>query len=122
MELNLNSRRRFINKCLSARSLFFAATIFINSCNAKESSDRETNNKKQSTSKDPCNDMSVLNIAELEKRQKFGYEKKSTYPERFCGNCDLHIPPVSEKDCGGCLLFKGPVNFDRYCIQYAAKI
>ena len=121
MEINVNSRRRFINKFLNAGSLYFGATFFLKSCNTNESSDKESDNKKQTTSKDPCNDMSVLSIQELEKRQKFGYEKKSTYPERFCGNCGLHIPPVSEKDCGGCLLFNGPVNSDGYCIQYVAK-
>ena len=96
MEINVNSRRRFINKFLNAGSLYFGATFFLKSCNTNESSDKESDNKKQTTSKDPCNDMSVLSIQELEKRQKFGYEKKSTYPERFCGNCGLHIPPVSE--------------------------
>ena len=122
MENRDYSRRKFINKCFSAGSLFFGGAIFLNSCNTNESSDKESENKKQSTSEDPCNDLSGVSSVELEKRQKFGYVKKSIDPERFCGNCGLHIPPVSEKDCGGCLLFKGPVSPDGYCIQYVAKV
>jgi hypothetical protein len=116
------SRRKFINKCLCTGSLFFGSAMFLTSCNTNESSGGKSENKNQSTSDDPCNDLSGVSSTELEKRQKFGYVKKSADSERFCGNCGLHLPPFSEKDCGGCLLFKGPVSPNGYCIQYVAKV
>ncbi len=122
MENKDYSRRKFINKCLNTGSSFFGGALLFNSCNTNDSSGGESENKKQSTSEGACNDLSSVSSEEIEKRQKFGYIEKTTDPERFCGNCGLHIPPVSEKDCGGCLLFKGPVNPDGYCVQYAAKV
>lgn len=116
------SRRKFINKCVTTGSLFFGGAMLLNSCHTNESPGGKIENKKQSTSVDPCNDLSGVSSAELEKRHKFGYVKKSTDSERFCGNCSLFLPPLSEKDCGGCLLFKGPVSPEGYCIQYVAKV
>ena len=119
MENKEYSRRKFINKCLSSGSMFFGAAIILNSCNSKKLGVEEKN---QSKSEEPCDDLSNVSAEEIVKRQKFGYVKKSTDPERFCGNCNLHIPPVSEKDCGGCMLFKGPVYPGGSCIQFVAKV
>lgn len=119
MENKEYSRRKFINKCLSSGSMFFGGAMIFNSCNSKKSGEEEKN---QSKSEEPCDDLSNVSAGEIEKRQKFGYVKKSPDPERFCGNCSLYIPPVSDKDCGGCLLFKGPVDPGGYCIQYVAKV
>ncbi|MEO8416490.1 MAG: hypothetical protein ABI472_22695 [Ginsengibacter sp.] len=116
------SRRKFINQCLHTGSLCFGSAMFLISCHTNDSPGEKSGNKKQSTSDDPCSDLSGVSSAELEKRQKFGYVKKSADAERFCGNCSLHLPPFSEKDCGGCLLFKGPVSSTGYCIQYVAKV
>ncbi|HEY8659057.1 MAG TPA: hypothetical protein VIM07_12485 [Chitinophagaceae bacterium] len=119
MENKEYSRRKFINKCLSSGSMFLGAAIILNSCNSKKSGVEEKN---QSKSGEPCDDLSNVSAEEIEKREKFGYVKKSTDPKRFCGNCSLHIPPVSEKDCGGCMLFKGPVDPEGSCIQFVAKV
>ena len=113
------SRRKFINKCLNSGSMFFAGAVILNSCKSNKSGQEE---KKQNKSEHSCDDLSDVSAAEIEKRQKFGYVKKSPYADRSCGNCGLHIPPVSDKDCGGCLLFKGPVDPGGYCIQYVAKV
>ena len=119
MENTPHSRRKFIYKCLSSGSIFFGTVIIFNSCNSKKPKAQE---KKGSNSKEPCEDLSDVSAEEIAKRQKFAYVKQSPDPERNCGNCSLHIPPVAGKDCGGCLLFKGPVNPAGYCIQYAAKV
>ena len=121
MENKEYSRRKFINKCLSSGSMFFGGAIILNSCNSNKSGEEEEK-KNQSKSEHPCDDLSNVSAEEIEKRQKFGYVKKSPDLDRFCGNCSLYIPPVSDKDCGGCLLFKGPVHPEGYCIQYVAKI
>lgn len=118
MENKEYSRRKFINKCLSIGSMFIGGAMILNSCNSKKSDEEE---KKQGKSDDPCDDLSNVSAGEIEKRQKFGYVKKSPDQERFCTKCSLYIPPVSDKDCGGCLLFKGPVHPKGSCIQYVAK-
>ncbi len=113
------SRKKFISHCFSSASILFGTVIMFNSCESKKPATEE---KKESNSKEPCEDLSDVSAEEIAKREKFGYVKQSPDPERNCDNCSLHIPPVAGKDCGGCLLFKGPVNPAGYCIQYAAKV
>lgn len=115
------SRRKFINKILGTGSLLFGGALFLNSCNTNESSGGEGEKKKQSTSEDPCNDLTGVSDGELKKRQSLGYVTKSPVPESYCGNCSLYIPPKEETGCGGCLLFKGPVEAQGHCVQWAAR-
>ena len=128
MENRDYSRRKFINKCLSTGSLFLGGILFLNSCNTNESSEKQNENnkeaepKKQGTSGDPCEDLSGVSEGELKKRQSLGYVNKSPDPENYCGNCALFIPAAKEGDCGGCLLFKGPVKAEGHCVQWAAKV
>jgi hypothetical protein len=119
MENNEYSRRKFVTKCLSSVGIFFGAAAVINSCQSNKSEKAEKN---QSKSGDPCDDLSNVSSEEIEKRNKLGYVTKSSDPDRSCDNCSLHIPPTDGKGCGGCLLFKGPVKAEGYCIQYAAKV
>ena len=98
--------------------MFFGGAIILNSCNSNKNGQEE----KKGKSEHSCDDLSDVSAEEIEKRQKFGYVKKTPYPDRLCDNCGLHIPPVPDKDCGGCLLFKGPVDPGGYCIQYVAKV
>ena len=113
------SRREFINKCLNTGGLFFGVALFFDSCNTNKSND---SGKKQSTSEDPCDDLSGVSEEELKKRQSLGYVSKSPVPGSFCGNCSLYIPPTNEDSCGGCLLFKGPVDAEGHCAQYTLKV
>ena len=113
------TRRKFIYKCFSSAGVFVGTVLIFNSCDSKKPATEEKNKSK---SKEPCEDLSDVSAEEIAKRQKFGYVKQSPEPERNCSNCSLHIPPVAGKDCGGCLLFKGPVNPAGYCIQYVAKV
>lgn len=119
MENKQYSRRKFMYDCFSSASFLFGTVIIFNSCNSKKPATEE---KKKTKSKAPCEDLSDVSAEEIAKREKFGYLKQSTDPERNCNNCSLYLPPVAGKDCGGCLLFKGPVNPAGYCIQYAAKV
>ena len=119
MENEEYSRRKFINKWLSFGGMFFGGAIILSSCNSNRSGKEQKEN--QHKSENPCDDLSNVSAEEIEKRGKFGYVKKSTDPERVCGNCGLHIPSLSEKGCGGCMLFKGPVYPEGSCIQFVAK-
>lgn len=119
MENKNYSRRKFISKCLNTSSMFFGGALFLNSCNTNKSND---SGKKQSTSEDPCDDLSGVSEEELKKRQSLGYVSKSPVPGSFCGNCSLYIPSTTENSCGSCLLFKGPVHAEGHCAQYSAKV
>lgn len=125
MENKNYSRRKFFNTILGTGGALFGGALFLDSCNSNESSGGETksssDNKKQSTSEDPCNDLTGVSEGELKKRQSLGYVTRSPDPENYCGNCALFIPPAKESDCGGCLLFKGPVHAEGHCVQWAAK-
>jgi hypothetical protein len=110
-------RRQFINRCFASATMFLGGSLIFARCGSNNPVKEE---KTQAKSGQPCDDLSDVSAQELEKRQKFGYVNKSPDPDHFCDNCGLHIPP-SDKGCGGCMLFKGPVHPDGYCIQYVAK-
>ena len=120
MENKDYSRRKFINKCFSTGSLFLGSALFLNCRGANKSSSSESENKNQSTSEDPCNDLTAVSEGETKKRQSLGYVTKSPIPDNFCGNCSLYIPPKQNIECGGCMLFKGPVYAEGHCVQWAA--
>ena len=120
MGKNEYPRRKFINKCLNIGSVFCGGALFLNSCNTNETG-RKEEGKKQGASDDPCNDLSGVSDEEIRKRQSLGYATKSPVPENYCGNCGLYIPSITENDCGGCLLFKGPVYREGHCAQWVAK-
>lgn len=114
MEKRAYSRRGFIEKCVGVGATILGGAVLLTACGM--------NGKKAgSAATDPCDDFSDVSASELEKRKKFGYMDESTVPGRHCGNCSLFIPGKSENDCGGCLLFNGPVHPTGYCTQYAAK-
>ena len=120
MGKNEYPRRKFFNKCLNIGSLFFGGALFLNSCNTNEPGGKEES-KKQGSANDLCNDLSGVKDEEIRKRQTLGYATKSPVPENYCGNCGLYIPLSTENNCGGCILFKGPVYKEGHCAQWVAK-
>ena len=120
MENKDYSRRKFVHTCFSAASLFLGSALFLNCRGKTESSATKSENTKQSTSKDPCNDLTAISDGEIKKRQSLGYVLNSANPDTTCGNCGLYIPPKPNDKCGGCILFKGPVYKEGHCVQWAA--
>ncbi len=120
MENKDNSRRKFMNTCLCAGGLFIGGSLILNCRGKNESSNTESEEKKQSTSENPCNDLTGVSDGEIKKRQSLGYVTKSAVPDNSCGNCGLFIPPKPNEACGGCILFKGPVKIEGHCVQWAA--
>jgi hypothetical protein len=113
------SRRKFISKCFGTGSIFLGAgALILSSCDSNKSS---AGDKKMSSAKSSCDDLSGVSKGEIEKRQKFAYVDKSPVPGNFCVNCSLYVPQPGNAECGGCMLFKGPVRAAGYCIQYVAK-
>ena len=117
MNKNLDSRRTFIAKCLGISALTIGGTT-VHSCNNAGSEKEEGGGNPGSGN---CDDLSEVSKAEIEKREKLNYVKESTLSGSNCGNCHFYIPPKSEGQCGGCLLFEGPVRSTGYCTQYVEQ-
>ena len=88
-------------------------------CESKKSSSEK---EKDERSIDPCNDLTGLSEGDIKIRTGLGYVKKSPVLNMQCSNCNLWLPPATDKKCGGCLLFKGPVDPSGYCTNWAPKI
>jgi hypothetical protein len=68
-----------------------------------------------------CQDYSKLTEEDLAARKKLGYTDASPDPEKFCKLCNLYKPPKEGATCGGCLLFKGPVEAEGTCTYWAPQ-
>lgn len=66
-----------------------------------------------------CDDFSDVSEAELEKRNKLAYVKQAPEAGRECNKCKLYLPPKTGEKCGGCILFKGPVDSNGSCTYWA---
>jgi len=112
------SRREFIGKTFLLGSVLWGAAIALTECASKKTAEKE---EKKDIKTDPCEDLSGLSKNDIEARTKFAYVNKSPIPDKTCGNCKLHIPPKDGKECGQCLLFKGPVYSSGYCTYWAPQ-
>ncbi len=113
------SRRKFIGKGLARAITSLGAVIAIQACG---SNNEVTEKKKNGDSKaGSCDDLSDVSAEELDKRKAMGYVSKSEVPGSSCASCGLFIPSPNDVHCGKCMLFKGPVKAEGYCVQYAAK-
>jgi hypothetical protein len=138
MEENKYSRREFISKKLLTISVFAGGTLFFGLGSlaslaqqtkpAKKSAAKKTVAKKPAAkpaatatppSNNPCDDMTGVPAADLEKRKQLAYVTKSPVPDKHCGNCALYLKPKPDTTCGNCALFKGPVRAEGACAYWA---
>ncbi|MNL19958.1 hypothetical protein D3C87_1411860 [compost metagenome] len=136
MKTQDHSRRLFLQKFLSAGIVVVAGGAVLGSCNseapkqsttaagdaAKTPADTAKTASAGSGDDFKCDDFTGVSKEELAKRKKLGYEEKSSDPERECVKCNLFIPKGAEKDCGGCILFKGPVNKVGSCTYWVEQV
>lgn len=101
----VKSRRNFIRLFLGMIPLTSGS---MQSCRSKHNPD-----------KDPCEDLSNLNEAELSVRQQLGYVAQSSVADRTCSNCSLFVKSDQSLPCGSCLAMKGPVADGGYCTVWA---
>lgn len=125
------SRRLFIQNIFSAGLMVFGGGIFVAGCNSETKKEIKVPQDTAATAKATpgssseemiCGDYSNVSKEELDKRKKLGYEEKSSDPERECIKCNLFIPKGKDKECGGCILFKGPVNNVGSCTYWAEQV
>ena len=105
------SRRRFVVACLHSGAVLLGAGLVTGACTKKESTQEKV--------MDSCEDFSEVSDAELEKRKKFAYVKQAPDAAKQCNTCKLYLPPKPGERCGGCLLFKGPVESGGSCTYWA---
>lgn len=117
MALQSKSRRSFIGKYLQGVAFFLSGGIILSSCGEK----KEQKSQESAASDNPC-DINKVSAEELQKREQLGYVKASPIPDNQCNNCNLYLPPSTNKNCAGCMLFKGPVNAEGYCTYWAPKV
>jgi hypothetical protein len=108
-----SSRRKFVAQCLQSGALLFGVGLTADACSKNESAQE---NKKAI---DSCDDLSGVSEAELEKRKKFAYVKQAPDALKQCNSCKLYLPPKPGERCGGCMLFKGPVDAGGSCTYWA---
>jgi hypothetical protein len=115
------SRRKFMKNIVQCGTVIFAAG-FVGGCGRKEdSSTQKEGEQKQAAYGSSCDDLSNISQSEIDKRDVYGYVDETPYPEFRCDNCSLYIPPGEEGNCGGCVLFEGPVFAAGYCDYWAPE-
>lgn len=135
MEIQKNTRRDFLQKFLSAGLVVVGAGAALSSCGSDgnkgtQAAKEATPAAQPDTAAAPsgateefkCDDFSNVSQDELAKRKKLGYEEHTSDSERPCIKCNLFIPKGEGKACGGCILFKGPVNNDGSCTYWVEQV
>jgi len=107
------SRRTFIATSLQSSLTILGITFYNGACNTKESSQKNLNSSER------CDDYSGIETAELEKRKQFAYVNPAPDSNKQCNSCKLFLPPKPGEKCGGCMLFKGPVEQGGSCTYWA---
>ncbi len=110
MKLKIN-RRQFFHQSLYSTASFAGAAWLLTACSSPE--------KKKEYQLKSCQDLSQLIETELAKRKQFAYETRASDPLKQCKDCKLFLPPRPNESCGGCSLFKGPVEAQGSCTYWA---
>lgn len=113
----VESRKDFFKRCAYTLSSFFCIELVIKGCNTGEVKPADKNEIKQGQ----CDDLSGLSENDLLTRKKFNYVEVAALKSKSCHLCNLYIPAQSNSSCGGCMLFKGPVQSGGSCTYWAPK-
>nr|WP_295930540.1 high-potential iron-sulfur protein [uncultured Dyadobacter sp.] len=113
----ISNRRAFLQNCLSAGAL--AVGGMLAQCT---SSKKVPVTKAVDTKAVPCSDLTDVDPTDVEKRKSLGYTNQSPLPDSQCDNCKLWVPAKEGQECGGCLLFAGPVNPGGHCTYWAPQV
>jgi hypothetical protein len=113
MSDNKITRKSFLRNISVLGATAFGASTLITACGGSES---ETERAPETTTApaDPCGDTSGLSESDLNMRRNLQYVHETPIPEQRCDNCQLWIEPENG-ECGGCALFRGPVNPNGWC-------
>lgn len=124
--MNMNesktTRRAFLYKMASS-SLLIVGGVLWTACQSGKNTKNKTADAEDSTDGfgGDCGDYSKLTANDLNARKQLGYEEKSPVAEQECRNCNLWLPPKEGQTCGGCTLFKGPIEPKGTCTYWAPR-
>lgn len=111
------NRRLFLRQCIALCTAGTTAGIL-----ACAGSKKPPVAKAATPATDPCSDLTGVDATDVQKRKSLGYTDKSPLPDSQCDNCKLWVPAREGKECGGCLLFTGPVNPAGHCTYWAPQV
>jgi hypothetical protein len=113
------SRRAFISRLAAMSAMSISVIAAFSGCDKKNQKVETAD-----TAAEPvdCRDLSAVSKEDIAIREKLAYVNESPMPDNQCANCNLYLPPSGGKKCGGCMLFKGPVEAKGYCTYWAPKV
>jgi hypothetical protein len=118
------SRRFFLQKCCSL-GLTGSGILLLASCGGSKKTTSKTSAKPTAVKvakENPCDDLTGVSTVDVEKRKALGYVNLAPSPDKQCDACKLWIPVPEGKECGGCLLFAGPVSSEGNCTYWAPQV
>lgn len=116
-----NKRREFLQQFFQIGLGVSAGAFFIASCATSKKKTPATT-PKAATTDGPCDDLTGVDPVDVDKRKALGYTNLSPIQEKQCNNCKLWIPEKEGKECGGCMLFAGPVSPEGHCTYWAPQV
>ncbi|TVQ16113.1 MAG: hypothetical protein EA364_00625 [Balneolaceae bacterium] len=114
MSENKITRKSFLRNISVLGATAFGASTLITACGGGDSETQPTPDTVTQPAADPCGDTTGLSESDLNMRRNLQYVHETHIPEQRCDNCQLWIEPDNGK-CGGCALFRGPVNPNGWC-------
>ncbi|MFC5411807.1 high-potential iron-sulfur protein [Larkinella bovis] len=113
------SRRFFLQHCASTSLLLISGGFLLTHCDSPKTTRTDQTEKPAAN---PCEDYSGVSAEDIKKRTELGYVTQSPIPDKLCSSCNLWLPPAPGKECGGCMLFKGPVYASAHCTYWAPQV
>ncbi|HWV32786.1 MAG TPA: hypothetical protein VN038_24155 [Dyadobacter sp.] len=114
------SRRIFLQKCCSL-GMTGAGMVLLASCGSSKKTASKAATPK-AAKENPCDDLTGVAPVDVEKRKALGYVNLAPSPDKQCNACKLWVPVAEGKECGGCLLFAGPVSPEGNCTYWAPQV
>jgi hypothetical protein len=110
------TRKSFLKNVSVLGVTAFGASTLITACGGGSDSEAPAP-EATTTPADPCGDVSGLSESDLNMRRTLQYVPETPNPAQRCDNCQLWIEPENGV-CGGCTLFRGPVNPAGWCASW----
>lgn len=119
----VESRKAFLKRCTYAIPSLVGIGLLAAGCNSGEpGKNTDSNANNNNAAPKSCDDFSGVSDNDLKTRKNFNYVDVSPDKNKMCKKCNLHIPAKPGVECGGCMLFKGPVKDTGTCTYWAPKV
>ncbi len=96
--------------------------LVLSNCGSSKAISSKGASEKKVAKQNTCEDLTGVDPVDVEKRKALGYVSVSAVPDKQCDSCKLWVPAAEGKDCGGCLLFAGPIAAEGNCTYWAPQV